>query len=69
MGINNYFFLSSGDTRQWPVSEDMTVVDESTTGTVTVRFENGNILVTGEGGYIDRWGSESFWNRCYVKVN
>lgn len=70
IGLGNYFFLSKGDTRQWPVSEDMTVVDKNTTmGTVTVKFENGNILVTGKGGYIDRSDYDEFWNRCYVKVN
>ena len=70
IGLGNYFFLSSGDTRQWPVSEDMTVVDKNTTmGTVTVKFENGNILVTGKGGYIDRSDYPDFWNRRYVKVN
>ena len=69
MGFRGYFFLSSGEPEHWPVNEDMTVIDtDQTYGTVTVKFENGNILVTGNGGYIDKSTNPDFWNRCYVKV-
>lgn len=71
---NHHSFLSNGSTKRWPVNEDMTVIDNYTengmvVGTVTVKFENGNIMVTGSGYYIDGLNYPEFWNRQYVKVN
>lgn len=69
MGMGYYFFLSDGNTKRWPVNDNMTVIDaHEEAGTVTVKFENGNIIVTGSGGHIDESDRLDFWNRCYVKV-
>lgn len=65
-GYSTTFFLSDGNTRYWPVSEDMTVIDDQMSkGTVTVKFKNGNIMVDGSGIGSDNF---SFWNRCYEKA-
>lgn len=68
-GRGQCFFLSDGNTKRWPVNDDMTVIDaREGMGTVTVKFENGSIIVTGSGSSIKQTDDTAFWNRCYVKA-
>lgn len=60
-----YAFFTSCPVEDLIVSKEMTVIDEWYEETLTAKFENGDIFITGEGHFVSE---NDFYNRHYIKA-